>query len=502
MEAPKEPEKKISYRQLFCQACMLIPHYSISIEQSGEIFINHKCIKTNIKRNIKDLYNDLIIEKKCYVCNTNCDKICIKCSSFICNKCFEEHYNYYLINEEKTNEGLIDFFDNQFICKIHLQNFTYSCENCKINLCDKCLIYHKHINNLDLKTVKIKSTNFKIVEEKINHIIITDKKESFSNLLLLLKLFKICFEENKSKNFYNRNIVLNYKYINHIKTFIDNDYQQNKNKSVLIEDTINSEDNNNIYLFDSFYSNNFLNYYKDLIEKVQSGNINSFYKLKEIKEFYENKKKIKKYYFYISNISFYNLSLKNSSERLKNNILFLQNSIKSINLNFMMNKIYKMYFEIKLEIDVLKFDYNQLKKICLELDRKMNDNIKRKIFNLLTEKIFDKYFDNINTIEKSEYLICLSIQLLKKEIKKIDSLDNIDEKNQNYKIELKEKLKKALLLLNEKTKSDINNINNNNITFEENSNNILFINKTNDKKEILKVILLNIFFLLRKKNER
>lgn len=42
---------------------MLIPHYSISIEQSGEIFINHKCIKTNIKRNIKDLYNDLILEK-------------------------------------------------------------------------------------------------------------------------------------------------------------------------------------------------------------------------------------------------------------------------------------------------------------------------------------------------------------------------------------------------------------------------------------------------------
>ena len=165
----------------------------------------------------------------------------------------------------------------------------------------------------------------------------------------------------------------------------------------------------------------------------------------------------------------------------------------------MINKIHKMYFEIKLEIEVLKFDYNQLKKICLELDKKMNDNIKRKIFNLLTEKIFDKYFDNIHPIQKSEYLICLSIQQLKKEIKKIDSLDNIDGKKQNYKIELEEKLKKALLLLNDKTKSDIDNINNNKITFEENSNNILFINKTNDEKEILKVILLNIFFLLKKK---
>lgn len=502
MEAPKKPEKKISYHQLFCQTCMLIPHYSISIEQSGEIFINHKCIKTNIKRNIKDLYNDLILEKKCkcYVCNTNCDNICIKCNSFICNKCFKEHYNYYLINEKRINEGLVHFFDNQFICTIHLQNFTYSCENCKINLCDKCLKYHKHINNLDFKTIKIKSKNFQIVEEKINNIIITDKKESFSNLLLLLKLFKNCFEENKSKNFYNRNIILNYKYINHIITFIDNDYQQNKNKSVLIEDTINPEDNN-IDLFDSFYSNEFLNYYNDLIEEVQSGNMNSFYKLKEIKDFYESKKpkKKKKNFFYNSNLSFYKLSLKNLSERLKNNILFLQNSIKSINLNFMINKIHKMYFEIKLEIEVLKFDYNQLKKICLELDKKMNDNIKRKIFNLLTEKIFDKYFDNIHPIQKSEYLICLSIQQLKKEIKKIDSLDNIDGKKQNYKIELEEKLKKALLLLNDKTKSDIDNINNNKITFEENSNNILFINKTNDEKEILKVILLNIFFLLKKK---
>jgi len=157
-----------------------------------------------------------------------------------------------------------------------------------------------------------------------------------------------------------------------------------------------------------------------------------------------------------------------------------------------------MYFEIKLEIEALKFDYNQLKKICLELDKKMNDNMKIKIINLLTEKIFDKYFDNINTFEKSESLICLSINELKKEIKKLEPLDDIDTKNQKYKEELEEKLKAALLLLKEKAKSDINDINNKKITFEEN-NIILFINKTNDKKEILKVVLLNIFFLLIKK---
>lgn len=293
MESPKKTEKQISYRALFCQACMLIPHYSISIEQSGEIFINHKCINATIKRNVKDLCNDLILKKKCYSCKTNCEKICIKCNSFICDKCFAEHYNYYLINDENINEGLVDYFDQQFICKIHLQNFTYSCENCKINLCNKCLKYHKHINNLDLKKVKIKSKVFKKIEDKINDIINNDKKESFSYLLIILKLFKNCFEENKSKNFCNRNIYLNYRYINHIEKFFDEDYQKNKNISVLIEDTINPADNIK-YLFDSFYSSEFLVYYNDLIEEVQSGNMKSFYKLKEIKEFYESNNQKKK----------------------------------------------------------------------------------------------------------------------------------------------------------------------------------------------------------------
>ena len=210
------------------------------------------------------------------------------------------------------------------------------------------------------------------------------------------------------------------------------------------------------------------------------------------------KKKNNKFCFYQSNSGFYKISLKNSSERLRNDIFFFKNSIKTINLNFLINKIYKMYFDIKLEIEVLKFDYNQLKNICLELDKKMNHNIKRKIMNLLTEKIFDKYFDNINTIEKSQSLICLSINELKKEIKKLEPLDDIDLKKQNHKEELEKKLKAALLLLKEKTKSDINDINNKTITFEEN-NNILFINKTNDKKEIFKVVLLNIFFLLKKR---
>ena len=229
-------EQNIYNRKLlFCQDCLAIPHFSIEIESNGQIFLCHLCDKNKIKKNIESFVKEDIIEKRCYICDSISSLACIKCNLIICEKCLKLHNNIFATEEdEKTEKNKINNIYNknekedtnrentaisiielQFICKKHIKRFSHYCQLCKKNLCDDCLMYHEHMNNIKLEDIAKKN------KEIESFLMSKGDTQIVEKLLKISKLFAQCFNICKTNEKINIDILLNYWLIKEVKKFIE-----------------------------------------------------------------------------------------------------------------------------------------------------------------------------------------------------------------------------------------------------------------------------------------
>ena len=500
--------------ELFCYDCLAFPHYSIEVREDGTIFMNHICNKENkrlifeinIKKNVKN-------EIKCYNCKSICNLICTKCDTYMCDKCAKYHFNYIYVDETESEEEeedeeiekeeknkinneeeieeefeeekkllYVNILEKQFICKTHLFKFTHYCEVCKINLCKECIISHYHINNNCFSEIKINKEFNKFLEEE------PKDNEIINKLLLISKFFRECFISNKNKNSFTINIILNYQMINNIISFIENNIT---NKREIKEGVISNQiakNPNKSYLFKNFMSKSFQNYYETLIKRIQIGHIDSYKLFQNIQKFYnitgKNNNELK-----IINRD-YKIFLSISLNDTKINISFIEDIMKSSNFFLYTAEFTKLYDEILLQMHILQYNYELLKKIAIELNYKLDFQLRRKAVNLLTKEIFNKYYKNIDKMNITKYRLMQSSIIIKNKIMKNIKNNNLNNEN------LENSLKKCQNLIEKNFEKDFEKLNIN--KFEEEKNEIIFINIDNSENEKLKVVLLNLFILIRK----
>ena len=492
--------------KLFCYNCLAFPHYSIEVRDDGIIFLNHLC-KGEIKRiNFeKDYKKYEQNEIKCYNCQTNCNIICIKCDSYMCNKCVKYHFNYIYIDEteseeeenekDKINEEedideeseeekkllYVPILEMQFICKIHQMKFTHYCELCKINLCNECIINHFHINNNKFLEIKKNQELNKYLEAK-------NENEIINKLLLISKIFNDCYISNKNKNLCNINIMLNYQLIKNIILFIDN-YTTNKkiNEGNIISNDIIKTKNKN-YLFKSFMSDSFQEYYDILIKRIQIGHIDSYKIFQNIGKNYKIHEKNISNVLRIINQG-YNLSLTINANDSKFNISFIEDIMQSSIFFLYAAKITKLYEKIDLQIHIIQYNYEIIKNIIIEVNYKLDFESRRKAGNLLIKEIINKYYNNLEKLKITKYRLMQSIKIIKQKI--IQNNNNNELKKENI-----EKLEKCKNLFIKNINEDFDNVKIDKI--EDEKDEIIFININNSQNEKLKVILLNLFILIRK----
>ncbi len=96
-----------------------------------------------------------------------------------------------------------------FICKTHLEQLSYYCINCKINICDSCINQHNlhqiipfsqiGFNNLELNQIQNLLTNIEYNINKLN--IMKEKIKSFINEIKLCKKNCNIYEKDLKNNF-------------------------------------------------------------------------------------------------------------------------------------------------------------------------------------------------------------------------------------------------------------------------------------------------------------
>ena len=135
----------------------------------------------------------------------------------------------------------------------------------------------------------------------------------------------------------------------------------------------------------------------------------------------------------------------------------------------------------------------------ITIDYRVDYELRRKIGNIIADKIIFFYHDKIDKISVTEYLLSLSIEDLEKKIIKVKQKTDSEEKETILKT-LTEKYKSGLLLLNKLTEQKLNTNKDLKIAnIPKYNTSIRFLSKTSNENDIQEATILNIFFILRKK---
>ena len=156
---------------------------------------------------------------------------------FFCNVCGEMKFITYKYKtndlhiyceckkDNKIRSYTVEFFLNndyksypKLICNSHKSPFTYWCNNCNINICDKCLLIHKNHNIIKLSSMIINNNNIISFQNTITNFqnkLIEKKKIIDEKKILEQK------EENEYLNIFNKYYKLNCNEIIFAKKIID-----------------------------------------------------------------------------------------------------------------------------------------------------------------------------------------------------------------------------------------------------------------------------------------
>ena len=189
--------------------------------------IKFKCLNKNIENNhkiqtmligeyIKNMEKYTFLYDECSIChikqnsinNGKIFKYCTDCKIIVCNECLINH----LKNKNKEHY-LINNNEKKIKCLIHPKNnFKIFCFDCKKHLCQECLLTREHIIHRKALISECLPTN----EERNIHSKIIDLLKNRKNNLereeenKIKELFNLYTEENKKiKSIFNENNILN-----------------------------------------------------------------------------------------------------------------------------------------------------------------------------------------------------------------------------------------------------------------------------------------------------
>ena len=164
-----------------CPECSEIIGFRIDFEK---FMISVECKNGHNKKNIPyDKFEEKYIKpSQIYWCNCNkCFKIinnesinykCKSCNKLFCPNCINNH------KQETNHRSAIKFYQEYQLCQKHNKKYSFCCEVCKINLCDKCNNAHQNHSTkpiLDIIPNKEKENSIKANYEEFNKKIILIK---------------------------------------------------------------------------------------------------------------------------------------------------------------------------------------------------------------------------------------------------------------------------------------------------------------------------------------
>ena len=459
---------------IFCPTCFMFPEYYIKLSNSSFSLV-HKCADNKEKEKPFDLPRRSFLHYlKCAYCMNRCDNLCVKCKNLICNKCLKEHCKRPYINRQNNELKIEDPVNSQFICSVHLFNYQFYCPICKINLCEKCKEEHYHMNCPSLIKTKlecpkqIESTN--------------------EQLSLLSESFYYCYNKSYLSNKMTLNILLNTNLANNIINYIKNPDA----KIIEIKNNFWLGVKDKPFMCENNTASEFNKYYSVLLSKVNSGVIKYFHLLGDIEKMNENLEEplIFKNCYYES--------LKSKIENLENLFYSLKSSLDCHVTNLMVIEYIKETSYFKLKNEVTNFGLKLLMNSSMKMNYKLDFEMRRKMGNIIAQLLLKNFHENLVEIKPTERLIGLSSEKIKEKIIKNKSSP---QKKKKDLLKLKTKYKSAMdMLINlaNKAKEDIDKEDSSLLSYGY-KNDFQFKKLSEDKKEVDKAIICNLFFILRNK---
>ena len=129
------------------------------------------------------------------------------------------------------------------------------------------------------------------------------------------------------------------------------------------------------------------------------------YNANALPKFFNNKSYLKSLKLQISNLI-------NSMESI-----IEKYNISEINLN--LSKCFAKISNLKLKNELNAFSFELLKKFSIEMNNKLDFELRRKVGNILGLLILQNFHENINTIKPTKYLLTLSNEKIAEDISNI-----------------------------------------------------------------------------------
>ena len=231
---------------LYCNKCYFISSLTFDFIPNNDIIVKSKCRNNHYYCESLKSFNFINNDEIFFRC-VNCEikfsigyNYCFHCNILICDECGVKHKR---IKKHK----IYKFPGFEVICFEHLLKFSFFCETCEINLCNKCkelhnlnhkiillsnlLLTQNEIMNYQKKIFLFKEKLFKVKEEKklsYIYVYLNELQILFANKILNMYFFykqtkNICFEiiNNLKKIMNSINLIEKYNnQINHIENYI------------------------------------------------------------------------------------------------------------------------------------------------------------------------------------------------------------------------------------------------------------------------------------------
>ena len=493
---PKQPDEKNivfdeeTIKNTYCPKCLRFPEYYIRFSSASTFSLVHSCLNGEIIKKSQDSqHNSEKTKFKCYYCKKECQNICVKCKYILCEECFAIHNRVPLLdkikiawNEIVNKDTYMNLINSQYFCEQHLSKYNFYCPLCKINLCDSCKKRHIHINCINIMALNVKRED-----------IIEPSNDCFKRLYKLAKIFHSCYQKSIDNSKMTKNILLNNILANNIIEFIRKSQDPAKGSEIKNNYSFNIDKNS--YLSNKYDDSEFNAFYRSLIYSACGGNIMDYYRLYEIRNVYNANE--------LPNSFNWNNYHDMLGLRISNFINLMESIIDQFNIsdiNFNLSKSFEKISNLKLRNELNSFSFELIKVFALKMNYKLDYELRRKVGNILGQLILQKFYENLNTIQPTKYLLTLSNEKIAERISSSKSKKKY--KSSNSKINgddgpLNSKFKKSLRDLINKAENEMENLD---YESAQNSNIIItFKSLNNDENEKNKAIIFNLFFYIKKK---
>jgi hypothetical protein len=295
------------------------------------------------------------------------------------------------------------------------------------------------------------------------------------------------------------NIMLNLELVEQINNTINANRDK---KDISLSNKVIKKDRKNPkedvpYVFKNFGDEQFDEYYFKLINSAITGNITSYHDLSNIKNCYINLRKYKK-----KNISYEQIYIITMNLLIKvelDELSHLSIDKKMADLPFIFLDTKTQLNKLKMAQNRLELDIELLEKFLISLDYRVEYEFRRKIGNLISNKIINNFENKLEIFSKTEYLLALSVEDIESKIEKVLKYKDSDEKKKSLK-ELTITYNKALTLLKEHVSKKLNASEARKILKLDRPQTLIsFKNITTNNKDIDEVVILNLYFIIKKK---